>query len=64
MQRTPRSRRNRMDGITVPLSLRLAKDLAQAVEEVARSEYRNNRSAVIEQAVIEFLNRRRDPRAA
>lgn len=63
-QRPPRTRRNRLDGQSVPISLRLEQRIADAAREVARAEYRNNLSAVIEQAVIEFLNRRNDVRAA
>lgn len=64
MLRAPRTRRNRLDGDTVQVSLRLERRIAEAAKEVAREEFRNNLSALIEQATIEFLNRRRDVRVA
>jgi predicted transcriptional regulator len=63
-QRPPRSRRNRLDGEMVTQSFKIPLPLKEAVEAIAREEFRNNKSAVIEQALIEFFNRRKDVRAA
>lgn len=49
----------------VTRSFTLPRQLAEAIDRVARDpEYRNNKSAVIERALIDFLNRRDDVRAA
>lgn len=64
MQRPPRSRTNRMDGDVVARTYRIKTALDIALAEVAREEFRNNKTMALEQALIEFLNRRRDVRAA
>lgn len=64
MQRPPRTRSNRMDGETVARTYRIKTALDLALAEVAREDFRNNKSMALEQALIEFLNRRRDVRAA
>jgi predicted transcriptional regulator len=63
-ERPKRVRRNRMDGQTVTKSFRLSIDLARAVDQLAATEFGNNKSAVLEQALIDFFNRRLDVRAA
>jgi hypothetical protein len=64
MQRPPRIRKNRMNGEKVKRTFELRADIDEGLAEVARRDFRNNKTAALEQAAIEFLNRRRDPRAA
>lgn len=60
----PRSRRNRLDGPTVTKSFSLPRPIATAIEELAREEEHKNQSTIVLRALVEFLNRYRDPRAA
>jgi hypothetical protein len=64
MQRPPRIRKNRMDGETVKRTFGLRRHLDEALAEAARRDFRNNKTAALEAALIEWLNRRNDPRAA
>lgn len=64
MQRPPRIRGNRRDGETVARTFRLRIALDQALSEAAQKDYRNNKTMALEQALIEWLNRRNDVRAA
>ncbi len=65
MQRPPpRSRKNRMDGETIPRTFRLRPELDRALSEEAAKDFRNNKTMALEQALIEWLNRRRHVRAA
>ena len=64
MQRPPRSRQNLMDGDRVPRTYRIKVTLLEELAEVAREDFRNNQTMALEQALIEFLSRRKDVRAA
>lgn len=64
MDRPPRIRKNRMNGDIIKRTYTIRAEIDQALAEEARQDFRNNKSLALEQALIEWLNRRRDPRAA
>lgn len=59
-----RTRRNRLDGAVIPKTYSVPRDLADAVIATARDEGHNNQSTIVIKALVDYLNRRHDVRAA
>jgi hypothetical protein len=64
MERPPRTRKHRIDGEIVKRTYTIRAEIDAALAEEARRDFRNNKSLALETALIEWLNRRNDVRAA
>lgn len=65
MQTTPPRRNRLLDGPrAVKISVSFPEDVAAALDEATEVDHRHNRSALIVEAVVAWLNRTFDRRAA